>query len=125
MRTRTPEIASAGGAGQGAVRLLLFATALRVTAPLGYGSGGWYGRKVSFGPASTARMPWFGAWCDAIERYQMRYKITGWSASPLSLVNTHLFGSARSSPGREAAKRTLDGEDRSGIIQGEGKGGRL
>ena len=32
-------------------------------------------------------------------------------------------GSARSSPGREAAKRTLDGEDRSGIIQGEGKGG--
>ena len=24
-----------------------------------------------------------------------------------------------------AAKRTLDGEDRSGIIQGEGKGGRL
>ena len=25
--------------------------------------------------------------------------------------------------GREAAKRTLDGEDRSGIIQGEGKGG--
>ena len=32
-------------------------------------------------------------------------------------------GSARSSPGREAAKRPLDGEDRSGIIQGEGKGG--
>ena len=30
-----------------------------------------------------------------------------------------------SRPGREAAKRTLDGEDRSGIIQGEGKGGRL
>ena len=27
--------------------------------------------------------------------------------------------SARSSPGREAAKRTLDGEDRSGIIQGD------
>ena len=42
---------------------------------------------------------------------------------PLFLVNSHLFGSARSSPGREAAKRTLDGEDRSGIIQGEGKGG--
>ena len=36
-----------------------------------------------------------------------------------------LLGSARSRPGREAAKRTLDGEDRSGIIQGEGKGGRL
>ena len=29
----------------------------------------------------------------------------------------------RSRPGREAAKRTLDGEDRSGIIEGEGKGG--
>ena len=32
------------------------------------------------------------------------------------------LGSARSSPGREAAERTLDGADRSGIIQGEGKG---
>ena len=41
---------------------------------------------------------------------------------PFSLINSHPFGSARSSPGREAAKRTLDGEDRSGIIQGEGKG---
>ena len=29
----------------------------------------------------------------------------------------------RSSPGREAAKRTLDGEDRSGIMRYEGKGG--
>ena len=36
-------------------------------------------------------------------------------------MNSHPFGSARSRPGREAAKRTLDGEDRSGIIQGEGK----
>ena len=41
---------------------------------------------------------------------------------PFSLINSHPFGSARSRPGREAAKRTLDGEDRSGIIQGEGKG---
>ena len=40
---------------------------------------------------------------------------------PFSLINSHPFGSARSSPGREAAKRTLDGEDRSGIIQGEEK----
>ncbi len=31
--------------------------------------------------------------------------------------------SARGGPGREAAQRTLDGEDRSAIIQGEGKGG--
>ena len=30
-------------------------------------------------------------------------------------------GSARSRPGREAAKRTLDGEDRSGIMRGEGE----
>ena len=44
--------------------------------------------------------------------------------SPLSLVNSHPFGSARSGPGREAAKRTLAGENRSGIIQGEGKGGQ-
>ena len=43
---------------------------------------------------------------------------------PFSLINSHLFGSARSGPGREAAKRTLDGEDRSEIIQGEGKGDR-
>ena len=58
--------------------LLRFATALRVTPHLSAAAqGGWYGRKVPFGPASTARMPRFGAWCDAIERYQMRYKITG------------------------------------------------
>ena len=42
---------------------------------------------------------------------------------PFSLINSHPFGSARSSPGREAAKRTLDGEDRSEIIQGEGERG--
>ena len=42
---------------------------------------------------------------------------------PLSLINSHPFGSARSRPGREAAKRTLDGEDRSGTIKREGKGG--
>ena len=33
-------------------------------------------------------------------------------------------GSARSGPGRETAKRTLDGEDRSEIIRHEGKGDR-
>ena len=43
---------------------------------------------------------------------------------PFPLVSSASFGSARSRPGREAVKRTLDGEDRSGIIQGEGKGGR-
>ena len=39
------------------------------------------------------------------------------------IMVTPPFPLARSSPGREAAKRTLDGEDRSEIIQGEGKGG--
>ena len=32
-------------------------------------------------------------------------------------------GPSRSRPGREAADRILDGEDRSGTIQDEGKGG--
>ena len=42
---------------------------------------------------------------------------------PFPLVSSASFGSARSRPGREAAKRTLDGEDRSGTIKREGKGG--
>ena len=42
---------------------------------------------------------------------------------PFPLINSHPFGSDRSSPGREAAKRTLDGEDRSDTIKREGKGG--
>ena len=37
------------------------------------------------------------------------------------VLATKSLRSARSRPGREAAKRTLDGEDRSGIIQGRGK----
>ena len=41
---------------------------------------------------------------------------------PFSLVNSASPRSARSGPGREAAQRTLDGEDRSAIIRGEGKG---
>ena len=44
---------------------------------------------------------------------------------PFPLVSSASFGSAQSRPGREAAKRTLDGEDRSGTIRREGKGGRL
>ena len=42
---------------------------------------------------------------------------------PFPLVSSASFGSARSSPGREAAKRTLDGEDRSDTMKREGKGG--
>ena len=72
-----PRIASAERRVKPLARLLRCATALRVTAPLGCGSGVWYGRKVPFRPVHTARMPRFWAWCDAIERYQMRYKITG------------------------------------------------
>ena len=45
------------------------------------------------------------------------------SEPPFSLVNRHPFGSDRSGPGREAAKRTLDGEDRSEIIRLEGEKG--
>ena len=44
------------GARQGALRLLRFATALRVTPPHRYGSRRWYGRKEPFGP-DTARNP--------------------------------------------------------------------
>ena len=44
---------------------------------------------------------------------------------PFPLVSSASFGPARSSPGREAAKRTLDGEDRSGTMKREGKGGVL
>ena len=44
---------------------------------------------------------------------------------PFPLISSASFGSARSSPGREAAKRTLDGEDRSDTMKREGKGGRL
>ena len=48
---------------------------------------------------------------------------------PLPCIRSLLFpreqrspGSARSRPGRETAKRTLDGEDQSGIIWRERKG---
>ena len=44
---------------------------------------------------------------------------------PFPLVSSASFGSARSRPGREAAKRTLDGEDRSATMKREGKGGFL
>ena len=51
--------------------------------------------RFPFGPASTARS-----------------NPTTRTIHPLSLINSYPFGSARSSPGREAAQRTLDGEDR-------------
>ena len=45
---------------------------------------------------------------------------------PFSLINSHPFGSARSSPrARSGEANPLDGEDRSGIIQREGKRGFL
>ena len=69
------EIAYAEGRVKPLTRFLRYATALRVTAPHGCGSGVWYGRKVPFGPSTRPECPGLG--CDAIERYQMRYKITG------------------------------------------------
>ena len=44
------------------------------------------------------------------------------SGSPFFPRKQRPPGSARSRPGREAAERTLDGEDRSGIMRGEVKG---
>ena len=63
------EIASAEGRVKPLARLLRCATALRVTPlpPLRLKRLVW--PKVPFGPG-TARMPRFGTWCDAIERYQ-------------------------------------------------------
>ena len=57
-------------------RLLRCATALRVTAPLGCGSRrSGMAERFPSGPATRPECPGFG--CNAIERYQMRYKITG------------------------------------------------
>ena len=43
---------------------------------------------------------------------------------PFSLINSHPFGSARSSPGREARRsRSLDSEDRAVQSRAQGKGG--
>ena len=42
-------IASAKGRVKPPARLLRYATAPRVTASLGCGSDGWYGRKLAFG----------------------------------------------------------------------------
>ena len=44
------EIAAAERRVKPLARLLRCATALRVTAPLGCGSGGWYGQKGTFRP---------------------------------------------------------------------------
>ena len=48
-QNQNPRIAYAEGRVKPLARLLRCATALRVTAPLGCGSGVWYGRKVPFG----------------------------------------------------------------------------
>ena len=74
-QNQNPRIAYAERRVKPLARLLRCATALRVTAPLGCGSGGWYGRKVPFGPSTRPECPGLG--CNATERYQMRYKVTG------------------------------------------------
>ena len=84
--------------------------------------------RFPFGPASTARKSTprcpFGRLAIYSYRTLSNEIQNHWLICiPPFPSYSHPFGSARSSPGREAAKRTLDGEDRSGIIQGEGKGG--
>ena len=77
------EIASAEGRVKPLARLLRCATALRVTAPLGYGSRRLVWPKGSLSarqarPENPPRGVLLGASLSmAIERYQMRYKITG------------------------------------------------
>ena len=95
--TTKPRIAAAEGRVKPLVRLLRCAMALRVTVPLGCGSRRLVWPKGSL-PARQTR-----------------------PECPFSLINSHPFGSARSRPRREAAQRTLDGEDRSGTIRDEGK----
>ena len=60
---QNPRIAYAERRVKPLARLLRCATALRVTAPLGCGSGIWYGRKVPFGPSTRPEFPclWHGA----------------------------------------------------------------
>ena len=55
-----PRIAAAERRVKPLTRLLRYATALRVTAPLGCGSGVWYGRKVPFGPSTRPECPGLG-----------------------------------------------------------------
>jgi hypothetical protein len=47
------------------------------------------------------------------------------AASPLSLIPRLVFAAARSGQGREAAQRTLDGEDRCGTSLGRERGRSL
>ena len=89
------------------------------SAPSAAAQGGWYDRKVPFRPGkhgpNAPRGVLLGASLSmSIERYQMRSSEiqNHWLVSPLSLVNSLPFRSARSGPGHEAATRTLDGEDR-------------
>ena len=103
-------------------QLLRCATALRVTAPLGCGSSGWYGRKAPFRPYHTARMPRFWGRCYRTLSNEINHWLD--PHPPFPLINSHPLGSARSSPGREAAKRTLDGEDRFRIVQERAKASR-
>ena len=99
---RTPEIASAKRRVKPLARLLRCATARRVTAPLGcvLKASGMAERFLSARPHGPKPQ------------------------TPFSLVNSPSSDRPGAVKGREARRsRSLDGEDRSGIIQGEGKGG--
>ena len=70
------EIASAKGRVKPLTRLLRCATALPGDSAPRLRLRRLVWPKGSF-PAQQARPECPGLWCDAIERYQMRYKITG------------------------------------------------
>ena len=68
-------------------------------------------------------MPRFGVRCYLTLSNEIQNHLPAGICIPLSLVNSHpLRIGPGAGPGREAAKLTLDGEDRFGIMRGEGKG---
>ena len=74
-QNQNPRIAYAERRVKPLARLLRYATALRVTAPLGCGSRRpGMPERFPFGPSTRPECSAFWAWCGAIERYQMRYK---------------------------------------------------
>ena len=93
------------------------ATALRVTAPLGCGSGVWYGRKLAFGFAPNMN--------DNILYHALApLSILRSALPPFPLVSSASFGSARSR--RQGAKRRsepLTARTDPESSKGEGKGG--
>ena len=76
--TQTPRIAYAEGRSQaaGAAPTLRYGPAGDSAPRLRLKASGMT-ERFPFGPSTRPEYSAFWAWCDAIERYQMRYKITG------------------------------------------------